>query len=565
MFVCPAAIAGIPPAGTGTRDKGIHVNTSRPSRRRRRWWSLRVAIALVACAHLVPQRAAALTPESAEVVAAVDRGLAYLEGNSDNRTGGQALVGLAFIKGNKPDHPRVAEAKTAIREALANSTQDWDIYSLGLCIIFLSELDPAEFQPEVGHLLGLWYSAQKQHGGWGYKVQPTGDTSMTQYAILGMWTAAKVGLDVPTEPMERVCNWLLRTQDPSGAFGYQGADSGGAGRVHQAGVRHSMAAAGLGSLYICQDFLGLTGAPSTSDVSLPGALEPVREAGDSAPRRRRSTNIDSARLGAAQRDGVQWFQQNYNMQAVPYTHYYLYAHERYESFRELAESRVESEPKWYNDGARYLLESQSERGSWQSSGETGIACDTAFAILFLLRSTKQSLKLVDKLGAGTLVGGRGMPADGTQVVLRDGSVVAKPLAGPAEELLKMIEDPDHPDHQRAIAGFEALALEADQAELSAQAAALKRLAEEGDPEARRAAVRGLARSGDLDHVPTLIYALTDPDERVFLEARDGLRFMSRKFDAFANEGVLTQAQRDLEVERWKTWYLSIRPDAQFDD
>ena len=70
------------------------------------------------------------------------------------------------------------------------------------------------------------------------------------------------------------------------------------------------------------------------------------------------------------------------------------------------------------------------------------------------------------------------------------------------------------------------------------------------------------RCARLDYVPTLIYALTDPDRRVVREARDGLRFVSRRFKGFGlDDNFDDDRQRDQAVDRWKTWYRTVRPDA----
>jgi hypothetical protein len=74
-------------------------------------------------------------------------------------------------------------------------------------------------------------------------------------------------------------------------------------------------------------------------------------------------------------------------------------------------------------------------------------------------------------------------------------------------------------------------------------------------------VRALGRTGNLDYVPTLLYALTDPDRRVVLEARNELRFISRNFDGIGPPDNFTDEQRYEAIEAWKKWYLSIRPGA----
>jgi hypothetical protein len=66
-------------------------------------------------------------------------------------------------------------------------------------------------------------------------------------------------------------------------------------------------------------------------------------------------------------------------------------------------------------------------------------------------------------------------------------------------------------------------------------------------------------------VPTLIYALTDPDRDVVLEARDALEFVSRRFNGFGPPDEYTDEQRYNAAEAWKSWYRSIHPGARFED
>ena len=94
---------------------------------------------------------------------------------------------------------------------------------------------------------------------------------------------------------------------------------------------------------------------------------------------------------------------------------------------------------------------------------------------------------------------------------------------------------------------------------------LQQMAGEESPEARAAAVRALGASGDMENVPTLIFALTDPDAQIVLEARDGLRRISRKFSGFGLPDEPTPVQRDEAVKKWKAWYRTIRPDAEFEE
>jgi hypothetical protein len=93
---------------------------------------------------------------------------------------------------------------------------------------------------------------------------------------------------------------------------------------------------------------------------------------------------------------------------------------------------------------------------------------------------------------------------------------------------------------------------------------LRKLAGASNPEARIAAVKALGRARSLDNVPTLVYALTDPDARVVDEAREGLRFVSRKLGALPIKNIANPASKE-EIDFWKIWFRTIRPEAEFEN
>ena len=294
------------------------------------------------------QKAWALTPESPAVKAAIEKAVAFLESPAanDGRVGAQALVGLVFLKNHAdPKHPRIVEAVAAIQGAVKGhdpAQVNLDIYSAGLAIIFLVTLDPSAYSSEISVLLEYLKLKQKPHGGWGYPEKETGDTSMTQYGVLSAWEATQAGFKIPPESIEAVTTWLLKTQDPSGGFGYQGTVSKTSGLVKQNEVRHSMAAAGLGSLYICADLLGLVPRAEKRDEDLPSALHEVKgQPPPAAAGPNPKTKIDPRRVKDAEARGNRWLGGHYDMRRKEWwTFYYLYAYERYASFRELSEGQV---------------------------------------------------------------------------------------------------------------------------------------------------------------------------------------------------------------------------------
>jgi hypothetical protein len=338
--------------------------------------------------------------------------------------------------------------------------------------------------------------------------------------------------------------------------------------VAQQEVRHSLCAAGLGSVYICADLLGLTaggtlgGLGEWREEGLPPALKlvvPEAAAGEGRPRD--SSRVSSKLVRDALTDGNRWFSKNYRIDPPEWTLYYLYTLERYQSFRELAERRVQAEPRWYNDGVQFLRAAQKPNGSWDIGGG-GSVVDTAFGILFLKRSAQKSIERSVEGFEGLLIGGRGLPRDTRSVRIQAGKVVRTPFQGTVDTLLAILEDGEHADVE-AISPETAVVISDDPVQREDQLRRLRRLAAAESYEVRIAAVRALGSVRDLDNIPTLIYALNDPDRRVAEAALRGLKFVSRKFSGVGMRSNSTDEQRQLAIDAWKKWYLSIRPDAQF--
>lgn len=520
------------------------------------------------------QPALALTPESPEVRAAVAKAVAYLETHEDGaggytsgRPGAKALVGIVMIKAGKPKHPRVGEAIQAIKSEVLGANPNVDVYTLGLSLIFLTELSPEIQQQNSSSIVSLiekLKAVQKAHGGWGYPSYTTGDTSMTQYAALGLWSAEAYGYEAPPEVWERLTNWLIRTQAANGAFGYQGNDPGNYQPIAQQRTTLSMCAAGAASLYVCADHFKLLQPEPEPDEKLPSAMKRVTKKSAA-----QTGAVETDRLRAAITKSDQLLN---NFVATPpdlehsYPYYYIYAAERYRSFRDYASGHLDKAPEWYTAGARHLISKQAADGSWQGHAqEVGLVPDTCFATLFLLRSMRKAIEHIKHLGAGTLIGGRGLPQNMSDVEMRLGGVRAKRIAGPAMQLLSIMGNPNDPKFEQVVAGIEQDGIPAGDEMLSDVEKQLRDLAKGKSPQARAAALQALARTRDLEQVPLLIEALKDPEPQVFSAANEGLRFISRKFYGAGFWGGADDRTRAEAVKQWKAWYLSIRPNAILDD
>src|SRR5437764_34547 len=92
---------------------------------------------------------AAVMPDSPEVKTVLDKAFKFLETTGDGRLGGKCLVGLCFVKrGERESHPQVQAAVDACKAFKAANPEGKQVgneyvYSAGLAVVFLCELDPS--------------------------------------------------------------------------------------------------------------------------------------------------------------------------------------------------------------------------------------------------------------------------------------------------------------------------------------------------------------------------------------------------------------------------------------
>ena len=153
---------------------------------------------------------------------------------------------------------------------------------------------------------------------------------------------------------------------PSGGWGYQGNDPGTFTRVAQMPLRPSLWAAGLGSLYVLADFLGLS-RPVAPRKTPKGRSRRVASGGVGSERGRES------RSRAAPGDGCVEASDERRQRVVPPVA--VAADERVAVLllvRRTSATTVfaswwrgpyEAEPKWYNDGVRLLQSLQTDYGT----------------------------------------------------------------------------------------------------------------------------------------------------------------------------------------------------------
>jgi hypothetical protein len=170
-----------------------------------------------------------------------------------------------------------------------------------------------------------------------------------------------------------------------------------------------------------------------------------------------------------------------------------------------------------------------------------------------------------RFGGGLLVGGRGLPEDLNAVQVDQGGVRVRKLKGPVDELLAELEKGESRKVESAQAALvETIATENPEA-LIGQSDRLLKLVRDRRSEVRRTAFWALGRTNDLRVVPTLIAGLNDADLDCMVEARNALRYISKKLDVREPPDDATGDQRAAAIVLWKKWYLTVRPYDDRDD
>jgi hypothetical protein len=463
---------------------------------------------------------------------------------------------------------------------VAFTPQQHHVYEAGVSLLALANADPKKYRMQIGVLAKYLIANQGANGQWHYPGSMDGDTSISQYAILGLWEATRSGVPVPLEVWDKAAAWHIRTQQRDGGFGYHPDGGGGASSLH------SMTAAGIGSLRIARRHLFpnarervVAETPTTRKNRSGkrfGILEPVYRDDESATASEeeraalRAANyvpqVRLAQIDEAVEKGVAWMTTNFTVtRPTGYPIYFLYGLERGAT---LAELKTFGTHDWYEEGAAHLVASQGQGHGWtDSSGEVPA---TAFGILFLSRATSKMVRPSSaarvEIGAGILIGGRGLPDQLNSAKLADGKIKKATKNSALEDLLTQLENPQLPQLETTQAEIVEQVVVGKREELIGQIDRLKKLARHKEPDVRRTALWALGRSDDLRLAPILIHALKDPDVDVYVEARNALRCLSRKAEDFgAKEEPLDAATRERELAKWKDWYKSVRAYDERDD
>ncbi|MHC4877087.1 MAG: HEAT repeat domain-containing protein [Planctomycetota bacterium] len=518
---------------------------------------------------------------------AVVKGIAWLRNSLVDRPprgGYRSLGAYALLKGGEPATSQAIQGaidavKRKIRDGeYTPSSTEHHIYEAGVDAMLVADADENAYRADVFAIVDYIVSQQGADGSWDYPNRTVGDTSMAQYALLGLWAGVRVGYDVPLQVWDKAAAWHIKTQHSSGGFMYHPGVSVSAG-TGGAGPTLNMTAGATGTLAIAKLHLFPAGRRKKDDKKEDSRLFGVLEAKSDEPVKKTGTYrplVTSGGIDAAIGRGLGWLTQRYlPISDLPHKLYYNYALERTCALNEV--KQLGGKIDWFKTGGDTLLKLQDEDGSWPTF--EGPKVGTPFAILFFIRPTKKTI--VEQYGSGLLTGGRGLPEDLSKAEFDGGEIKERKMEGPLDELLSELSKINPDNFEAAQAAIVEKVQLGNREELLGQMDQIRKLINHSNPDARRTAVWALGRSGDLRDANLLISALQDNNVDVLVEAYNALCYLSRRITGVglasnplddlpvnpsqAQIDAAVNRWRDEATKRWTAWYLRIRPYEEKND
>ncbi len=354
-----------------------------------RWMTRRLFLHGVACilSFCAASTARAASPEAIE--AAITRGKDFLYGlqkdghwervpksdfannneHDEGQWGGRTAMAVYTLLslGDSPADPKLAPAIAWLK-----SNQSFGVYALSFRMQVWLKLPQTD---EIRSLMrrdadlmmrGLRMEPGRGQGFFDYVVsdkRASGAYSLSraQYGVLGLWAAARSGIEIPTRLWTGMETAWIAAQDPkTGGWTYRAF-----AEETQHPLSTGMTAAGVVSLLIVDEFTSIDSGACNGNIPRKPALD----------------------------KGLAWIAANHTRdvahaardvpRAFPYAT--LYAVERVAlagGFRNFGDL------DWYERGAAFIVESQSREGSWRGATAANLLGglpDTCFSLLFLVR------------------------------------------------------------------------------------------------------------------------------------------------------------------------------------
>jgi hypothetical protein len=341
-------------------------------------------VAIVATPIATAQQPKERPIDAAQVMAAIEYGKKYLQqeqlprGNWPEFTGYDggvtALCTLALINSGVPlDDPSVRQGVSYLRGLELNKTYNVALQTMVLCAAE-PKRDMLLIRRNVQWLEAKQIRDGPRRGAWSYPG-PGGDNSNSQFAVLALYDAQRVGVEVSRNTWELARDYWTRTQNDDGSWGYVPMDSG----------TGSMTCAGIGGLAVCS--AALESGDATVENGTVVCCRPHQ--------------VDE-RLDHA----IDWLGERFAVTHNPRPagggqsclYYYLYGLER---AGRLTARRFIGKHDWYREGAEVLIHEQDSlshfwKGNWYAERIPTIS--TAMALLFLSKGRRPIVMAKVKYG-----------------------------------------------------------------------------------------------------------------------------------------------------------------------
>lgn len=559
--------------------------------------------AITALAGLTGNRAGAA--DKAQVQQAIAKGAGAIKANLKNIGGSsKSLAYIALLKAGEPEaSPIMAEAAAyvlaKIKDGVYNPSSS-HIYEAGVDASLLADLNPEKYRGDLQKIADYLVKHQSPQGHWNYpepykeESRTGGDISVTHYACLGLWAAARAGVQIDPVVWERVINWTSSCHNADGGFAYNPGVN-----ISMDGMNSTMNMTINGAGIICIAMINLDPsripdfekgtAPKTAVAAKvvekeKGSLEAVNlDAGNGEDAKGPKTGKIPAGAYPAVKNALNWVGVRFapvNNAAHHHRAYYYYSLERMGALANVTKLNGRD---WFSECADHLISNQKPDGSWGITQVVSQENDTSFAVLFLTRSTGKILKrtvIEPPVGGGLLSGGRGLPDD-LKDLDANGNVKMKREKSSLDDLLASLQNADTGDLEETQTELVQQIQLGDKQELIGKKDMLLKLAVHPDPEIRRTAIWAIGRTGDLSLARFAILGLDDPDGGVMRESHMALCWTARKPNAFKLptdplEGLAADAgpdQKTAAIDSWRRqalrlwgeWYLRNRPYAERGD
>ncbi len=327
----------------------------------------------VCAAAVRPAPGADITPE--QVRKSIDMGVAFLlrQKSWDEHPGQPgaitSLCTLALLNaGVEPANPKI---QAALRHLRSNAMKPEMTYATSLQTMVFCAAEPKKdlllIRRNAKWLEETQIKIGEGAGSWSYPAQGGGDNSNSQFALLALYEAERVGVPVSSKTWRLAYEYWRDCQNENGSWGYKRGMAGSG----------SMTCAGIAAMVITSGELNI------------GDAEIVNGRMQCCGEQKSNSAVDR---------GLEWLGSSFSVSVNPgagvkqgWLLYYLYGVER---AGRMTARRYIGKHDWYRAGAEKLVREQDvTSGFWRGVGhaEDNEQIGTSLALLFLVKGRRPVL------------------------------------------------------------------------------------------------------------------------------------------------------------------------------